>query len=72
VTVEPLTGSRAGRSQQGGGGGETINLSLRVESGLGNLSRSEVKNIVKQAHLEAATKGNSVRRINASQSRRSL
>ena len=72
MTVEPLTGSRAGRSQQGGGGGDTITLNLKVEGGLGSLSRSEIKNLVKQAYIEAATKGNSVRRINASQSRRSL
>ena len=72
VRVEPLTGSRAGRSGDGGGGGENITLHLNVQGGLGNLSRQEVKNIVKSAYLEVATRGNSVRRLNASQSKRSL
>jgi len=47
-------------------------ISLKVEGGLGNLSRSEIKNLVKTAYIEAATKGNSVRRMDAAQSRRSL
>ena len=72
VRVEPLTGSRAGRSGDGGGGCENINLSLTVQGGLGNLSRQDVKDIVKGAYLEVATRGNSVRRLNAAQSKRSL
>lgn len=71
VRVEPLTGSRAGRGTSGGGG-ETVNLSLTVNGSLGNLSRSELKNLVKSAYMEVATKGYSVRRLNASQARRSL
>jgi hypothetical protein len=72
VRIEPLTGARAGRGGGEGGGSENITLNLNVQGGLGNLSRQEVKNIVKSAYLEAATRGNSVRRINASQSKRSL
>ena len=70
VKVEPLSGNTAAVGS--GGGGETINLSLNVNGGLGGFSRSELKNLVKAAYLEIATKGNSVRRINAAGTRRSL
>ena len=73
VTVEPLTGSNAGKFGRGeSGGGGSVTLNLNVNGSLGGMSRSEVKNIVKAAYMEAVTKGNSVRRVNASQSRRSL
>jgi len=54
------------------GGGETINLSLNVNGSLAGMSRSEIKNIVKATYMEVVTKGNSVRRVNASQARRGL
>ena len=38
----------------------------------GGMSRQEVKRLIKSAYLEVATGGNTVRRINAAQSRRSL
>jgi len=71
VTVEPLTGANAGRFVSSGGG-ETINLSLNVNGSLAGMSRTEIKNIVKAAYMEVVTKGNSVRRVNASQARRGL
>lgn len=71
MRIEPLTGARAGRGGEGGGG-DSVTPNLNVQGGLGNLSRQEVKDIVKSAYLEVATRGNSVRRINASQSKRSL
>jgi len=42
-----------------------------MQGSLGNPSRQEVKNLVKSAYLEVASRGNSVRRMNASQSKRS-
>jgi len=54
------------------GGGDTVTLSLNVNGSLGGMSRSEIKNIVKAAYMVVVTKGNSVRRVNASQARRGL
>jgi len=72
VRVEPLTGARAGQNGGGTSSPDNVSLTLNVQGGLGNLSRQEVKNLVKQAYMEVATRGNSVRRINAAQSKRSL
>jgi len=47
-------------------------LNLSVKGGLAGMSRTEIKNLVKAAYMEIVTKGNSVRRVNASQARRGL
>jgi hypothetical protein len=70
VRVDPLTGPNA--SSGGGGGGETINLSLTVNGSLGGFTKAGLKALVKSAYIEAATRGNSIRRINARDARRSL
>ena len=60
---------RARAGQKGGGTSspDDVSLTLNVQGVLGNLSRQEVENLVKQAYMEVATRGNSVRRTNASQ-----
>ena len=71
VTVQPLTGSNAGKFGRSGGG-DTVTLSLNVNGSLADISRTAIKNMVKAPYTEVVTKGNSVRRVNASQTKRSL
>jgi hypothetical protein len=71
VRVDPLTGPSA-PAGGGGGGGDTYAPTLIVQGGLGNFSRAELKALMKSAYIEFAMKGNSVRRLNAKQARRTL
>ena len=71
MKVDPLKGTPAPRNG-GGGGGDSVTLNLNVNGGLGSFTREQLKNLVKSAYLEIATRGNSVRRLNANQARRAL
>ena len=69
VTVES---HQPGAAPSAGGGGSSVELTLNVNGDLGGMSGAQLKGLMKQAYIEAALEGPSIRRINARQTRRTL